>query len=164
MSLPLNLRVNPDLPMDRQWVIVDLDGTLCDIRHRLAYAKAAQKSGDPKQWDDFHVRCVEDLPNWSIVLLLRAWLALGGRIVYITARPVAFRSETMDWLQCLGLPANPLYMRIDDRRSVEVKTHAAALAIPEGDSVAFVLEDRDKLVSMWRGYGASCFQVNAGEY
>lgn len=162
---PLDLRPNPDLPMHRQWIIVDLDGTLCDIRHRLSEAMAAKKSGDPRAWDLFHDKCGQDLPVWSVVLLLRAWLYAGGRIVYISARPVTFLFETKSWLRALSLPDAPLYLRmVEEQTSVEMKTHAAGLAIPPGDAVAFVLEDRDKLVMMWRNYGAACFQVAKGEY
>lgn len=151
--------------MNRQWVIVDLDGTLCDIRNRLPHALLASTSTAKGRWDRFHELCVEDLPCWPIVLLLRAWLKAGGRIVYISARPVAWRAETQQWLRALHLPETPLYLRlVDHQSSVDMKTHAAALAIPDGDSVAFVLEDRDKLVNMWRGYGAACFQVAKGEY
>lgn len=162
---PPDLRINPDLPMSRQWIVVDLDGTLCNFTNRVHLALLAKKSGEHRDWERFHAQCGNDLPNWPVVFLLRAWLAAGGRVVYISARPSTYRRETQLWLRALGLPETPLALRIiDGQPSVDMKTRAVETVIPDGDSVAFVLEDRDKLVAMWRSYGAGCFQVAEGLY
>ena len=73
--------------------------------------------------------------------------------------------DTEEWLKVNDIPFHGLYMRgLGDARSdTDVKrdiynTHFA------DKKVWFVLEDRDKVVKMWRDLGLSCMQVAEGEY
>lgn len=45
-------------------VIFDLDGTLCDITHRLHFIE-----GDNKDWDGFYKACPADIPKPAIIEL-----------------------------------------------------------------------------------------------
>lgn len=148
--------------MKNFWAIFDLDGTLCDASHRQSYAHA-------KNWDAFHVRCAEDPPHLAEVLLARAWVAAGGKIAYNTGRTEPFRALTQLWLRSQQLPDGPLFMRREtDRRPTTVAKREALMLIEAlvdpGEQVAFIMEDKNSLVELWRSLGYTCFQPRQSLY
>lgn len=153
-------------------IVIDLDGTLCDSAHRDHHAR----NGD---WDQFHAGCSEDLPHEDVLWLLRALSSLMDEeeveLVGCTGRNEAWRGATERWLIKHGVPLDDLIMRPDhDFRS----DHELKMAMlqewhlstePEQkrtihERVAFVLEDRDKVVEAWRDAGFSCWQVRPGSF
>lgn len=75
-------------------IITDIDGTLTLSDEELF-----------KQIDD---GAYVPLENTSAALLMNTWAEKGYQIVYLTARPHAFRSETRSWLDELGYPLGPV--------------------------------------------------------
>jgi hypothetical protein len=160
----------------RQVAIVDLDGTVCDVSHREAVAELARAAKDPETrnslWQEFHSQCVRDRPHADVVQLVRAWVAAGHGVIYITGRSVDFWTETLAWLHGEGLPATgtELFMRgvRDYRRATDYKrecyeTILRTYPFREGLArIAFVLEDADRLVAMWRALGLTCLQPGRG--
>ena len=65
--------------MPHQWIVVDLDGTLCDCSHRLEYAQS-------KQWDEFHKRCSEDAVIKPIADLIVSLNHVDYRTIAVTGR------------------------------------------------------------------------------
>lgn len=145
------------------YVICDLDGTLCDTRHRDHYARS-------RQWDHFH-ECLDlDLSHPAVLILVTLLLDRGMPIVYLTGRPERYRQRTVQWLSNYHVwrTSTHLLMRPDDDHRSDVVSkfdlyHAFADA-HEGWRPLFVLEDRDRVVAMWRGLGLTCFQVREGAY
>lgn len=93
------------------WAVLDLDGTVADVRHRLHHLQRR-----PKDWDAFFAAAVRDplLPEGAAVAHR---LAEDHRVVYLSGRPERCRRDTEAWLERYGLPPGPLYLRRDgDRR------------------------------------------------
>jgi hypothetical protein len=159
--------------MKNQWAIVDLDGTLCDIRERVHFAHAARQEADPVQravwWDKFHSFCLNDAPHVAEVTLMLAWQQAGGRMAFLTGRTDRYRDRTQRWLTTQGLPQTPLIMRDNGNYQHTTDYKAKKLEViksiigPEG-VIAFVLEDNDKLVAMWRQMGYTCLQPRPSSY
>jgi len=135
-------------------VICDLDGTIAlhsdEARGHFEYHKA----GD----DDPHPELVE----------LVGHLHEHYDVVFVTGREEQSREVTTDWLgRHLGdwAAAATLLMRKtgDYRRDdlVKQELHAKHLATLD---IAFVLDDRDRVVTMWRDLGLVCLQVAPGDF
>jgi hypothetical protein len=94
----------------RDVVVLDIDGVLADVRHRLGYL-----SRRPKDWDGFFGAAAEDplLPAGAAVA---HDAAANFDIVYLTGRPERIRRVTARWLQHHGLPTGQLLMRGDNDR------------------------------------------------
>lgn len=138
-------------------VIFDLDGTLCDIDHRLHHVQ-----GDNKNWDAFYAECVNDKPKDDILDLLYMCDDAGHRIIISSGRSEKVRKETEEWLRKLWVTCDKLFMRPEN---CYVPDNALKKAwLDEGqfgpkDEILFVVEDRDRMVQMWRGAGLTCLQV-----
>src|ERR1700726_998266 len=85
--------------------VFDLDGTLCNIEHRLHYIQ-----GESKDWREFFAACVDDKPIQHM-LQLASELSFHAQIVYVSGRSDEVRGQTLDWLEAEAAPEGPLYMR-----------------------------------------------------
>lgn len=93
-------------------IILDIDNCIADDAWRLPRILPASKL------DDRHARFHE-------YHLLSAWDAVGNREVFLgkpaavcTARPIAYRALTMEWLRRAGVEVRHLLMRnMDDYRT-----------------------------------------------
>lgn len=142
----------------RQWIIVDIDGTIADVSHRVSLIP---------DWDAFNAACPEDKPYSNMVKLV-AHLSDFYNVLLLTGRSAAFRGPTKKWLLENKVHYNELRMRpeTDFTPDIEVKWAEAVKFFGEdvGAKVAFVFEDRDRVVQMWRDRGLTCLQPRAGDY
>lgn len=145
--------------MKPQVAIFDIDGTLADTGHRAHFL--AHK---PKDYVAFYAAMVDDEPREAVCALLRA-VAKDYRIVLCTGRPDSYRRETQTWLMDNFLPFQQVYMRdhTDHRDDAVVKRemlgHIRTWATP-----IFAIDDRAKVVAMWRAEGLTCFQCAEGDF
>jgi hypothetical protein len=143
-----------------KWIIVDLDNTICDIRHRLPFIKREQP-----QWDFFNAACVNDPPIYPIIALVNVLAGNGCMIAIITGRGEQWSVPTLEWLERHHVTHDLLLMRKrgDFRSDVIVKRELLNHNMA-GKDIWFALEDRDRVVEMWRDIGLTCLQVAKGEY
>lgn len=142
-------------------IMVDLDGTLCDASHRIHHLQSK-----PKDWDAFYAGMANDelIPAVETVINMAAYKGL--QIVYLTGRPDTYRAATAQWLKDRGLYTQHLFMRRggDKRQDDIVKREIYEAEIAPLFDVRFVLEDRSRVVQMWRSIGVPCFQVADGDF
>jgi len=147
----------------KKWIVVDLDGTLCDCSHRVHLAQA-------KQWEEFHAGIPNDKPHYVVVDFLA--MAVDYKILLCTGRDEKYRNATMKWLKDNDLLSifDELIMRPNGNFE---RDHVLKLKIVDEffrsrdaavDSVFLILDDRDQVVQAYRDAGFKCWQVNAGEY
>jgi FMN phosphatase YigB (HAD superfamily) len=151
-------------------IVVDLDGTLCDSAHRDHLAQA-------KEWDRFHEAAKDDQPREDVAFFLR--MTVGRMtdefmVIACTGRNERYRQATLRWLIDKDLAVfDAILMRPDGdwRPDVEMKPvllheFMSSLDVSKGvfPKVAFILEDRDKVVEAWRNLGYKCWQVQPGGY
>jgi hypothetical protein len=121
--------------------VIDLDGVLADVRHRLHFLESA-----PKDWDGFFA----GIPDDAVLQEGRAvvdQLVRDHELIYLTGRPEATRPETEAWLNQHGLPPARLIMRRPrDRRPARL-TKPALLRdlVADGRRVAVVVDDDPKV-------------------
>ena len=143
-------------------ILVDIDGTIADCRHRLHHIQKR-----PKDWDAFFAATADDLPIMPVintVLCLHA--SAANRLIYCSGRPEKTRAATVDWLRRHCLPARPIYMRADGDHQDDQHLKRALLARIRADGFDPVLaiDDRRRVVDMWRAEGLICAQVAEGDF
>jgi hypothetical protein len=120
--------------------VVDIDGVLADVRHRLHHV-----TSQPKDWDAFFAGAPED-PLLGQGAETARRLAEVYDLVYLSGRPERCRRDTLDWFRRHGLPAGELLLRPrgDYRPSRVVKVEA--LDRLSADATVVVLVDDDPQV------------------
>lgn len=143
-------------------IIIDLDGTLCDVSHRVHFVKA-----EPPNWPAFFDACVDDTPSPAVAALCRMARCSSYLIVYVSGRPETHRAQTEAWLEQYGLRGYALLlMRAagDYRQDAIVKRELYETHVAGRYDVEFCVDDRDQVVRMWRDLGLICFQVAGGNF
>lgn len=143
--------------MTEQVVIFDLDGTLADIDHRLHHVQNGNKN-----WDAFYAACPSDGPKAPIIELARMCDDAGHTIVISSGRSENVRQQTIEWLAKHDVNYGRLFMRPNNCFVPDQALKKAWL--DEGmfgpkENILFVVEDRDRMVKMWRSVGLTCLQV-----
>lgn len=139
-------RFNPALPSA---IICDLDGTLALHNGRSPYDTA---------------KCDTDMVNPAIRGILAESV---GLFIFVTGREEKYREMTQSWLfEKTGFTCWNLYMRPtgDFRKDDIVKEEIYLTQIMGKYNVRFVLDDRNRVVDMWRRNGLTCLQVAEGDF
>lgn len=138
-------------------VICDIDGTLADHSHRLHLVR-----DKPYNWPEFFRRMREDKPKLEVINTYHCLLAgLPAKGVLVSGRPESSRGATEHWLKINKIHYDELWMRIEgDNRPDEIMKATILQEIYAlGYHPYLVLDDRTKVVEMWRKHGLTCLQV-----
>jgi hypothetical protein len=114
---------------ERPLAVIDLDGVVADVRHRL------------RDWDAFFDGIGDDpvLPEGRAVV---DRLAADHEIVYLTGRPERTRAQTDEWLTRHRLPHGPVIMRPEgDRRPARQVKPRLLRELATDREVAVVVDD-----------------------
>jgi len=133
-------------------VLVDVDGTI-----------ALRNGREPFEWD----KVGTDLPFNAVVDLVNDLISLDQKIVFVSGRDEGIRQQTEAFIEKYFAGNHELFMRkVGDSRPDEVvKREIYQNSIQGVFSVRFVLDDRDKVVKLWREeLGLPTFQVNSGNF
>jgi hypothetical protein len=159
--------------MKRKAIIVDLDGTLCnhDLRQqRVIDLGYKNLKWEAKHYDEFYKGVeLDDVHHWCRDLV-RLYLTNRYFIVFLTGRPEKYRAATRVWIhEKVGLIQGlhyELYMRPDGMYDCDttVKKQTYLDKIRPSYNIDFVLEDRNKVVRMWRELGLTCLHVAEGDF
>lgn len=127
----------------RPLAVIDIDGVVADVRHRLHLIQARTR-----QWDAFFAAAADDPPLADGVALVRE-LARDHDVVWLTGRPERNRPLTRRWLAAQGLPDAPLLMRPDrDRRPAKVTKREELRWMRADREVAVVVDDDPDVVAL----------------
>jgi len=142
-------------------IIVDIDGTLADVEHRVHHVRQ-----EPKNWRAFNQAMDLDILNpWCRDLIL-AMKNQQTDILLVTGRDEDYRIKTEQWLKKNNVPFNHLWMRqaSDYRGDDIVKKEIYDIEIKPNYQVLFVVDDRQSVVKMWRSIGLVCLQCDWGDF
>ena len=144
--------------MAKPIVIVDIDGTVADVRHRLHHINSGRK----KDWKAFFEAMDHDTPIAFVIRWVHE-LEKDHEIVVVTGRPEHYRKRTEKWLQDHGIRYARLCMRPDGDHRPDYTVKAEFLReFPKG-SIAFAIDDREPVCKMWKQNGIRCFQLASDE-
>ena len=169
-------------------IIFDLDGTLAIIDKRRILA-GKTKDGVPTNkmdWDVFfdpdNVLNLDE-PNPPVIKMAQLFKADGFKIVIFSGRNDRSFDTTTQWLNNNDVPFDLLVMRPDkfkDKSWPIASGNPATKAMRfmpdeilkkemldtfvDKDDVFMTVDDRQKVVDMWRAEGLTCFQVAPGDF
>jgi predicted kinase len=153
---PITIEHDESLP---DAIICDIDGTVALMKNRSPYDAST---------------CENDDPNTLIVGILQSYieglsndLMPRPTVLFVSGREDKFREKTEEWLKkWITVPGWSLFMRPtgDFRKDNIVKKEIYEDMIKDKYNVYFVLDDRDRVVRMWREQGLKCLQVANGDF
>ena len=168
--------------MNKKTIIFDLDGTLANIETRV---KMSQKSNGKMDWDVFFDpnNIETDKPNYPVISMAQLYYDAGYKIMIFSGRNDRSFDATVDWLKKHNVPFHNLVMRPDKFKDKSWPIADGNPATPDMrfmpdeilkkkmldlfvdiDDVFMTVDDRQKVVDMWRGLGLTCFQVAPGDF
>ena len=169
--------------MNKKTVIFDLDGTLANIDVRR---DKSMKPNGKLNWDIFAAPdsiMDWDKPNAPVIKMAQMFKADGFKIVIFSGRNDRGFDATVQWLNDFKVPFDLLVMRPDkfkdkswpiadgnpatpDMRFMpdEILKKVMLDTFVDINDVFLVVDDRDKVVKMWRDLGLNTFQVAPGNF
>jgi len=138
-------------------IICDLDGTLCNIDHRIVHVTPPHKD-----WSVFFAGISEDTVNQPVADILQS---VPWHVIFVSGRPEDYRNSTLAWLRQHPSAHNySLYMRRtgDYRPDALVKSEILDELLKKYD-IRFAIDDRISVIEMWRSRGLWVFQVKSEE-
>ena len=173
--------------MNKNTIIFDLDGTLAIIdKRRIKAGKTVEgKVTNKMNWNTFFdpENISLDEPNKPVIKMAQLFAQEGFEIVIFSGRNDRSFHTTKSWLSRHRVPFQKLVMRPDkflkwgdkiadgniatqDMRFMPdeiLKKHMLDLFV-DIDDVFLVVDDRDKVVKMWRDLGLNTWQVAPGDF
>jgi phosphoglycolate phosphatase-like HAD superfamily hydrolase len=140
-------------------VIFDIDGTLADVSERIHHVRKK-----PKNWNAFFEGMAQDKAIHSMVRLCNILYASGIQIILCSGRNEKHRTETVAWLAQQGVNYHELLLRKEHDRRSDTVVKREILATLDKSRILFVVEDRSRVVEMWRSEGLVCLQCAPGEF
>ena len=134
-------------------IIVDIDGTLADMRGVRG----------PFEWD----KVSQDKPHQDIIDLVRDLRSLKKyKIIITTGRDGVCEEATKEWVLEHGVNYDEFFIRKagDFRKDNIIKSEIYMDHIRPKYDVKFVIDDRDQVVEMWRSLGLRVLQVAPGNF
>ena len=168
---------------NKKTIIFDLDGTLADIDVRR---NKSLKPNGKIDWDIF--AAPDSITNWDkpnvpVIKMAQLFKADGFKIVIFSGRNDRSFASTKKWLADNDVPFDLLVMRPD---KFQDKSWPIALGNPATGDMRFmpddilkkkmldtfvdindvflIVDDRKKVVDMWRDLGLNTFQVAPGDF
>ena len=158
-----------ELWKDKPVVICDLDGTLCDIKHRLHFVKNLPE-GEKKDWKSFFEGIKDDKLREDVNTKISQKVFSEDepedvKIIFVSARPEEYREATIQWFDrvCnekrhIFDAINPYHINLimretgDKRDDVEVKEEIYHKYLKHLNIIK-VFDDRPRVIKMWREKG-----------
>lgn len=133
-------------------IIVDIDGTVADCTGvRNPYDSSRYHLDKPK---DKVMKLVQDMHY-----------KMGYDIVFCSGRHEDYRDVTEEWIyKHVKVPFRLFMRHYKDRDDSVEKLDLFNTFIRESYDVQFVLDDRDRVVDMWRTVGLLTLQVERGDF
>lgn len=143
----------------RKIILVDIDGTIADINHRLYHIQ-----NKIRNYRAFFYDCDKDTPIDNIIHIVKL-LSVNYDIVFCTGRSEECRDKTKVWLdKYVGIDYKLLMRKEGDKRGDVIgKPESVIQAGIKWEDITLVFEDRNTVVSKWRDLGLTCIQVLEGE-
>ncbi len=145
-------------------VIFDLDGTLALVDKRREIAK---KPNGKIDFDIFYdPQYIElDEPNSSVIELAKMYKRNGYEIVIVSGRSDRTKEATERWLEKYGILYDRMIMRKRKNFTPDNELKERWLEkYFDLDNIHVVVDDRQRVVDMWRRNGLDVFQVANGNF
>lgn len=140
--------------MTRPVAVVDIDGVLANVEHRLHHLDRR-----PKDWARFFAAMGDDQPYAEGIELVTL-LAHEHEVQYLSGRPERTRAVTQAWLAAHGAPRGTVTLRPDDdRRPARMFKVGVLRRLAEHRDVAMLVDDDPAVCTAARAAGFTVYEV-----
>ena len=146
---------HPGPDQRRPYAVVDVDGVLADVRHRLHHLESR-----PKDWDGFFAAAPHDPPLAEGLAVSRR-LAEDHELVYCSGRPERLRQATLDWFARHDVPPGRLLLRRDgDRRPARLVKLGILRRLADERPVDVLVDDDAQVCATARAAGFAVLEAD----
>lgn len=128
-------------------VIFDLDGTICNVKHRQQFVATK-----PRNWDAWNAGILQDKLNLPVGIVFKALKKYNAnlKMIVLTGRTDDYLEETKLWLDQNGIEPDEIYMRKsgDFRDDTEIKGEVVD-KLEKMYNIVCAFDDRKRVVEMW---------------
>ena len=147
-------------------IIFDLDGTLALIDKRR---EVSTKPNGRLDWGKFFnsTNIKLDEPNLPVIKMAQLFSEQGFNIVILSGRSNKTETATRSWLSKNKVPFNKLIMRNSETNHFTPDWVLKKNMLDENldiNDIFLVVDDRDRVVKLWRSLGLTTFQVAEGNF
>lgn len=138
----------------RRVALVDLDGTVADVAHRLHFI-----SGRRRDWEGFFAAAPQDQLLAQGAAEVTRLRADGATVTFLSGRPERCRADTITWLARHGLldPGGPTAVLLrpnNDRRPAKVtKLEHIRRLRAEGTDIVLLIDDDEAVLAAAQAAG-----------
>ena len=147
-------------------IIFDLDGTLALIdKRRVVSTNPNGRLDCDKFFDPSNIKLNE--PNPPVIKTAQLFAEQGFNIVILSGRSNKTEVATRSWLKKNKVPFNKLIMRDSETNHFTPDWVLKKNMLDEQldiNDVFLVVDDRDRVVKLWRSLGLTTFQVADGNF
>lgn len=142
-------------------LIVDMDGTLCDVRTIRHLVDRSR--GTRRDFDAFHSLSIDCPAHSSVLAAVRRARDSGLETIIVSAREERWGVLTALWLREKHVEYVDMFLRAngDPRPDMVVKREIAERIIKRYEPVV-AIDDRPELISVWQEFGISTRLVSPG--
>lgn len=140
------------------YIICDIDGTIAEISHRLHFVKGLEK----KDWKSFFAGIPGDSVREDVRKILIDFYNQGYDIIFVSARPEDYKTETLEWLNknLLTFAFTLIMRRTGDKLpDTEVKKDLLDKYFKDKSLIHKVIDDRPSVIRMWKEQGLDVIDV-----
>lgn len=132
-------------------VMFDTDGTTAHMHNR-----------GPFEWD----KVGQDLPKYNVINHAKDLKARGVTIINLSGRDGCCKEATAEWYKKVGMPCDFHFQREagDQRPDDVIKKEIFFRDIAPKFNVLYAVDDRKKVVDMWRSIGLECWEVQESNF
>lgn len=143
--------------MSRPYAVVDLDGVLADVEHRLHHLQRT-----PKDWHAFFAGISADSAHPEGLAVARQ-LAGEHELIYLSGRPERTRADTEEWLRRHDAPAGRVLLRSEgDRRPARITKISILRRLAADRPVAVLVDDDPAVCRAARDAGFTVLEATWG--
>lgn len=151
----------------RPWAVLDLDGVLADVRHRLPLlgvrGESSGRGRGRHDWASFFARAGDD-PVLDEGRAVAERLAVDHDLVYLSGRPEHLRAVTQWWLEAHSLPSGRLLLRpAGDRRPARLLKREVVRRLARERPVAVVVDDDAEVAGALEAAGFAVLLADWGQ-
>jgi FMN phosphatase YigB (HAD superfamily) len=135
---------------EKKYVVCDLDGTLCNHRHRVHLAWLGK-------WNEYNAAsCYDDVIEETQRFLYELSVLNGKDIIFLTGRSVDFTTTTRQWLNTKGFTSFHLIMRQnnDYRQAQDFKKYSLLEWGTKNDvlmsQIDYAIDDDERCIAMFK--------------
>src|SRR5208337_3739023 len=154
----------PKLDPEQKVVIFDMDGTMADQTVRRQYIE-----GEHKDYELYYsyVNVLGDTPIQTVIDWCNACYADKLIVLVVSGRPADRGSDaTVDWLHMYNVNYHRLFMRpsgdFRDDDIIKQEILDKILKWINKDQILFAVDDRPRIIRMWKKNGIKCYDVGEG--